>query len=199
MFSPRKERSSTTYSKSGKTRALSGVYACKLWITGSRVRGDNALFWLNNKGFFTCLVEPICIKLYMAPKYMWTGLSPRLRSFAHSLYVHTPGYDIGKLEILSIFLFLETWQHIAFAGKKVTPSMRGRFYWYRYLSASSYHGLLTGTFFERNIHDLDSAYHWPRLKHAVLMVNNDMFLLSLWFLGVIRFYFGHGTESESNQ
>ena len=74
-------------------------------------------------------------------------------------------------------------------AKKVTPSMKSIISLIQVLAASTFFcGLLTGTFFGANIYDLN----WPivqRLKHAVLMDNNDMFQLSL-ILGAIQILFG---------
>ena len=87
-----------------------------------------------------------------------------------------------------LFLFLGATAYRLLA-KKVTPSMKSILSLIQVLAVSTFFcGLLTGTFFGANIYDLD----WPivqRLKHAVLMDNNDMFQLSL-ILGAIQILFG---------
>jgi len=76
----------------------------------------------------------------------------------------------------------------------VTPSTKSILSLIQVLAVSTFFcGLLTGTFFGANIYDLD----WPivqRLKHAVLMDNNDMFQLSL-ILGAVQYFVRHGAES----
>ena len=143
--------------------------------------GDNVPIRLNNKGFFAWF-EPIC-KLYMLPKYneldLTTFFAPFFMVF-FGLCLGDSGYGL--------FLFLGATAYRLLA-KKVTPSMKSIISLIQVLSASTFFcGLLTGTFFGANIYDLD----WPivqRLKHAVLMDNNDMFRLSL-ILGVIQILFG---------
>ena len=143
--------------------------------------GDNVPIRLNNKGFFAWF-EPIC-KLYMLPKYNELDLTPFFAPFFmvfFGLCLLDSGYGL--------FLFLGATAYRLLA-KKVTPSMKSIISLIQVLSASTFFcGLLTGTFFGANIYDLD----WPivqRLKHAVLMDNNDMFRLSL-ILGVIQILFG---------
>ena len=143
--------------------------------------GDNVPIRLNNKGFFAWF-EPIC-KLYMLPKYNELDLTPFFAPFFmvfFGLCLGDSGYG------LFLFLGATTYRLLA---KKVTPSMKSIISLIQVLSASTFFcGLLTGTFFGANIYDLD----WPivqRLKHAVLMDNNDMFRLSL-ILGVIQILFG---------
>ena len=143
--------------------------------------GDNVPIRLNNKGFFAWF-EPIC-KLYMLPKYNELDLTPFFAPFFmvfFGLCLRDSGYGL--------FLFLGATAYRLLA-KKVTPSMKSIISLIQVLSASTFFcGLLTGTFFGANIYDLD----WPivqRLKHAVLMDNNDMFRLSL-ILGVIQILFG---------
>ena len=143
--------------------------------------GDNVPIRLNNKGFFAWF-EPIC-KLYMLPKYNELDLTPFFAPFFmvfFGLCLGDSGYG------LLLFLGATAYRLLA---KKVTPSMKSIISLIQVLSASTFFcGLLTGTFFGANIYDLD----WPivqRLKHAVLMDNNDMFRLSL-ILGVIQILFG---------
>ena len=143
--------------------------------------GDNVPIRLNNKGFFAWF-EPIC-KLYMLPKYNELDLTPFFAPFFmvfFGLCLGDSGYG------LVLFLGATAYRLLA---KKVTPSMKSIISLIQVLSASTFFcGLLTGTFFGANIYDLD----WPivqRLKHAVLMDNNDMFRLSL-ILGVIQILFG---------
>ena len=136
---------------------------------------------LNNKGFFAWF-EPIC-KLYMLPKYNELDLTPFFAPFFMVFF----GLCLGDSGY-GLFLFLGATAYRLLA-KKVTPSMKSIISLIQVLSASTFFcGLLTGTFFGANIYDLD----WPivqRLKHAVLMDNNDMFRLSL-ILGVIQILFG---------
>ena len=143
--------------------------------------GDNVPIRLNNKGFFAWF-EPIC-KLYMLPKYNELDLTPFFAPFFMVFF----GLCLGDSGY-GLFLFLGATAYRLLA-KKVTPSMKSIISLIQVLSASTYFcGLLTGTFFGANIYDLD----WPivqRLKHAVLMDNNDMFRLSL-ILGVIQILFG---------
>ena len=143
--------------------------------------GDNVPIRLNNKGFFAWF-EPIC-KLYMLPKYNELDLTPFFAPFFMVFFRLCLG-DSGY----GLFLFLGATAYRLLA-KKVTPSMKSIISLIQVLSASTFFcGLLTGTFFGANIYDLD----WPivqRLKHAVLMDNNDMFRLSL-ILGVIQILFG---------
>ena len=143
--------------------------------------GDNVPIRLNNKGFFAW-VEPIC-KLYMLPKYNELDLTPFFAPFFMVFF----GLCLGDSGY-GLFLFLGATAYRLLA-KKVTPSMKSIISLIQVLSASTFFcGLLTGTFFGANIYDLD----WPivqRLKHAVLMDNNDMFRLSL-ILGVIQILFG---------
>ena len=143
--------------------------------------GDNVPIRLNNKGFFAWF-EPIC-KLYMLPKYNELDLTPFFAPFFMVFF----GLCLGDSGY-GLFLFLGATAYRLLA-KKVTPSMMSIISLIQVLSASTFFcGLLTGTFFGANIYDLD----WPivqRLKHAVLMDNNDMFRLSL-ILGVIQILFG---------
>ena len=143
--------------------------------------GDNVPIRLNNKGFFAWF-EPIC-KLYMLPKYNELDLT----SFFAPFFMVFFGLCLGDSGY-GLFLFLGATAYRLLA-KKVTPSMKSIISLIQVLSASTFFcGLLTGTFFGANIYDLD----WPivqRLKHAVLMDNNDMFRLSL-ILGVIQILFG---------
>ena len=143
--------------------------------------GDNVPIRLNNKGFFAWF-EPIC-KLYMLPKYNELDLTPFFAPF----FIVFFGLCLGDSGY-GLFLFLGATAYRLLA-KKVTPSMKSIISLIQVLSASTFFcGLLTGTFFGANIYDLD----WPivqRLKHAVLMDNNDMFRLSL-ILGVIQILFG---------
>jgi len=143
--------------------------------------GDNVPIRLNNKGFFAWF-EPIC-KLYMLPKYNELDLTPFFAPFFMVFF----GLCLGDSGY-GLFLFLGATAYRLLA-KKVTPSMKSIISLIQVLSASTFFcGLLTGTFFGANIYDLD----WPivqRLKHAVLMDNNDMFQLSL-ILGVIQIMFG---------
>ena len=143
--------------------------------------GDNVPIRLNNKGFFAWF-EPIC-KLYMLPKYNELDLTPFFAPFFMVFF----GLCLGDSGY-GLFLFLGATAYRLLA-KKVTPSMKSIISLIQVLSASTFFcGLLTGSFFGANIYDLD----WPivqRLKHAVLMDNNDMFRLSL-ILGVIQILFG---------
>ena len=143
--------------------------------------GDNVPIRLNNKGFFAWF-EPIC-KLYMLPKYNELDSTPFFAPFFMVFF----GLCLGDSGY-GLFLFLGATAYRLLA-KKVTPSMKSIISLIQVLSASTFFcGLLTGTFFGANIYDLD----WPivqRLKHAVLMDNNDMFRLSL-ILGVIQILFG---------
>ena len=143
--------------------------------------GDNVPIRLNNKGFFAWF-EPIC-KLYTLPKYNELDLTPFFAPFFMVFF----GLCLGDSGY-GLFLFLGATAYRLLA-KKVTPSMKSIISLIQVLSASTFFcGLLTGTFFGANIYDLD----WPivqRLKHAVLMDNNDMFRLSL-ILGVIQILFG---------
>ena len=143
--------------------------------------GDNVPIRLNNKGFFAWF-EPIC-KLYMLPKYNELDLTPFFAPFFMVFF----GLCLGDSGY-GLFLFLGATAYRLLA-KKVTLSMKSIISLIQVLSASTFFcGLLTGTFFGANIYDLD----WPivqRLKHAVLMDNNDMFRLSL-ILGVIQILFG---------
>ena len=143
--------------------------------------GDNVPIRLNNKGFFAWF-QPIC-KLYMLPKYNELDLTPFFAPFFMVFF----GLCLGDSGY-GLFLFLGATAYRLLA-KKVTPSMKSIISLIQVLSASTFFcGLLTGTFFGANIYDLD----WPivqRLKHAVLMDNNDMFRLSL-ILGVIQILFG---------
>ena len=143
--------------------------------------GDNVPIRLNNKGFFAWF-EPIC-KLYMLPKYNELDLTPFFAPFFMVFF----GLCLGDSGY-GLFLFLGATAYRLLA-KNVTPSMKSIISLIQVLSASTFFcGLLTGTFFGANIYDLD----WPivqRLKHAVLMDNNDMFRLSL-ILGVIQILFG---------
>ena len=143
--------------------------------------GDNVPIRLNNQGFFAWF-EPIC-KLYMLPKYNELDLTPFFAPFFMVFF----GLCLGDSGY-GLFLFLGATAYRLLA-KKVTPSMKSIISLIQVLSASTFFcGLLTGTFFGANIYDLD----WPivqRLKHAVLMDNNDMFRLSL-ILGVIQILFG---------
>ena len=143
--------------------------------------GDNVPIRLNNKGFFAWF-EPIC-KLYMLPKYNELDLTPFFAPFFMIFF----GLCLGDSGY-GLFLFLGATAYRLLA-KKVTPSMKSILSLIQVLAVSTFFcGLLTGTFFGANIYDLD----WPivqRLKHAVLMDNNDMFRLSL-ILGVIQILFG---------
>ena len=143
--------------------------------------GDNVPIRLNNKGFFAWF-EPIC-KLYMLPKYNELDLTPFFAPFFmvfFGLCLGASGYGL--------FLFLGATAY-RWMAKKGTPSMKSILSLIQVLAVSTFFcGLLTGTFFGANIYDLD----WPivqRLKHAVLMDNNDMFQLSL-ILGAIQILFG---------
>ena len=143
--------------------------------------GDNVPIRLNNKGFFAWF-EPIC-KLYMLPKYNELDLTPFFAPFFMVFF----GLCLGDSGY-GLFLFLGATAYRLMA-KKVTPSMKSILSLIQVLAVSTFFcGLLTGTFFGANIYDLD----WPivqRLKHAVLMDNNDMFQLSL-ILGAIQILFG---------
>ena len=142
---------------------------------------DDVPILLENKGFFR-LFEPI-MRLYMLPKYNELDLTPFFAPFFMVFF----GLCLGDSGY-GLFLFLGATAYRLLA-KKVTPSMKSIISLIQVLSASTFFcGLLTGTFFGANIYDLD----WPivqRLKHAVLMDNNDMFRLSL-ILGVIQILFG---------
>ena len=142
---------------------------------------DNVPILLNNKGFFR-LFEPI-MKLYMLPKYNELDLTPFFAPFFMVFF----GLCLGDSGY-GVFLFLGATAYRLMA-KKVTPSMKSIISLIQVLAASTFFcGLLTGTFFGANIYDLN----WPivqRLKHAVLMDNNDMFQLSL-ILGAIQILFG---------
>ena len=143
--------------------------------------GDNVPIRLNNKGFFAWF-EPIC-KLYMLPKYNELDLTPFFAPFFMVFF----GLCLGDSGY-GLFLFLGATAYRLLA-KKVTPSMKSIISLIQVLSASTFFcGLLTGTFFGANIYDLDWSIV-QRLKHAVLMDNNDMFRLSL-ILGVIQILFG---------
>ena len=143
--------------------------------------GDNVPIRLNNKGFFAWF-EPIC-KLYMLPKYNELDLTPFFAPFFMIFF----GLCLGDSGY-GLFPFLGATAYRLLA-KKVTPSMKSILSLIQVLAVSTFFcGLLTGTFFGANIYDLD----WPivqRLKHAVLMDNNDMFQLSL-ILGAIQILFG---------
>ena len=143
--------------------------------------GDDVPIRLNNKGFFAWF-EPIC-KLYMLPKYNELDLTPFFAPFFMIFF----GLCLGDSGY-GLFLFLGATAYRLLA-KKVTPSAKSIISLIQVLAVSTFFcGLLTGTFFGANIYDLD----WPivqRLKHAVLMDNNDMFQLSL-ILGVIQILFG---------
>jgi len=143
--------------------------------------GDNVPIRLNNKGFFAWF-EPIC-KLYMLPKYNELDLTPFFAPFFMVFF----GLCLGDSGY-GLFLFFGATAYRLMA-KKVTPSMKSILSLIQVLAVSTFFcGLLTGTFFGANIYDLD----WPivqRLKHAVLMDNNDMFQLSL-ILGAIQILFG---------
>lgn len=145
------------------------------------VPGDNVPIQLNNKGFFAWF-EPIC-KLYMLPKYNELDLTPFFAPFFMIFF----GLCLGDSGY-GLFLFLGATAYRLIA-KKVTASMKSILSLIQVLAASTFFcGLLTGTFFGANIYDLD----WPvvqRLKHAVLMDNNDMFRLSL-ILGAVQILFG---------
>ena len=145
------------------------------------VPGDNVPIRLNNKGFFAWF-EPIC-KLYMLPKYNELDLTPFFAPFFMIFF----GLCLGDSGY-GLFLFLGATAYRLIA-KKLTPSTKSILSLIQVLAVSTFFcGLLTGTFFGANIYDLD----WPivqRLKHAVLMDNNDMFRLSL-ILGVIQILFG---------
>ena len=143
--------------------------------------GDNVPIRLNNKGFFAWF-EPIC-KLYMLPKYNELDLTPFFAPFFMVFF----GLCLGDSGY-GLFLFLGATAYRLMA-KKVTPSMKSIISLIQVLAVSTFFcGLLTGTFFGANIYNLD----WPivqRLKHAVMMDNNDMFQLSL-ILGAIQILFG---------
>ena len=143
--------------------------------------GDDVPIRLNNKGFFAWF-EPIC-KLYMLPKYNELDLTPFFAPFFMIFF----GLCLGDSGY-GLFLFLGATAYRLLA-KKVTPSAKSIISLIQVLAVSTFFcGLLTGTFFGANIYDLD----WPivqRLKHAVLLDNNDMFQLSL-ILGVIQILFG---------
>ena len=145
------------------------------------IPGDDVPIRLNNKGFFAWF-EPIC-KLYMLPKYNELDLTPFFAPFFMIFF----GLCLGDSGY-GLFLFLGATAYRLLA-KKVTPSAKSIISLIQVLAVSTFFcGLLTGTFFGANIYDLD----WPivqRLKHAVLMDNNDMFQLSL-ILGVIQILFG---------
>ena len=119
----------------------------------------------------------------MLPKYNELDLTPFFAPFFMVFF----GLCLGDSGY-GLFLFLGATAYRLLA-KKVTPSMKSIISLIQVLSASTFFcGLQTGTFFGANIYDLD----WPivqRLKHAVLMDNNDMFRLSL-ILGVIQILFG---------
>ena len=155
--------------------------------------GDNVPIRLNNKGFFAWF-EPIC-KLYMLPKYNELDLTPFFAPFFMIFF----GLCLGDSGY-GLFLFLGATAYRLLA-KKVTPSMKSILSLIQVLAVSTFFcGLLTGTFFGANIYDLD----WPivqRLKHAVLMDNNDMFQLSL-ILGAVQILFGmvlKAAEHEADQ
>ncbi|MBC8594142.1 V-type ATP synthase subunit I [Oscillospiraceae bacterium N12] len=142
---------------------------------------DNVPIELNNKGFFSWF-EPIC-KLYMLPKYNELDLTPFFAPFFmifFGLCLGDSGYG------LLLFVGATAYRLMA---KKLTPSTKSIISLIQVLATSTFFcGLLTGTFFGANIYDLD----WPivqRLKHAVLLDNNDMFQLSL-ILGAIQIIFG---------
>ena len=145
------------------------------------VPGDNVPIRLNNKGFFAWF-EPIC-KLYMLPKYNELDLTPFFAPFFMIFF----GLCLGDSGY-GLFLFLGATAYRLIA-KKLTPSTKSILSLIQVLAVSTFFcGLLTGTFFGANIYDLD----WPivqRLKHAVLMDNNDMFQLSL-ILGAVQILFG---------
>ena len=145
------------------------------------VSGDNVPIRLNNKGIFAWF-EPIC-KLYMLPKYNELDLTPFFAPFFMIFF----GLCLGDSGY-GLFLFLGATAYRLIA-KKLTPSTKSILSLIQVLAVSTFFcGLLTGTFFGANIYDLD----WPivqRLKHAVLMDNNDMFQLSL-ILGAIQILFG---------
>ena len=142
---------------------------------------DNVPIELNNKGFFSWF-EPIC-KLYMLPKYNELDLTPFFAPFFmifFGLCLGDSGYG------LLLFVGATAYRLMA---KKLTPSTKSIISLIQVLATSTiFCGLLTGPFFGANIYDLD----WPivqRLKHAVLLDNNDMFQLSL-ILGAIQIIFG---------
>ena len=119
----------------------------------------------------------------MLPKYNELDLTPFFAPFFMVFF----GLCLGDSGY-GVFLFLGATAYRLMA-KKVTPSMKSIISLIQVLAASTFFcGLLTGTFFGANIYDLN----WPivqRLKHAVLMDNNDMFQLSL-ILGAIQILFG---------
>ena len=147
----------------------------------SPVPGDNVPIQLNNKGFFAWF-EPIC-KLYMLPKYNELDLTPFFAPFFMLFF----GLCLGDSGY-GLFLFLGATLYRLLA-KNISATMKPILSLIQVLAASTFFcGLLTGTFFGANIYDLN----WPivqRLKHAVLMDNNDMFQLSL-ILGAIQILFG---------
>lgn len=142
---------------------------------------DNVPIELNNKGFFSWF-EPIC-KLYMLPKYNELDLTPFFAPFFMIFF----GLCLGDSGY-GLFLFIGATAYRLIA-KKLTSSTKSIISLIQVLAVSTFFcGLLTGTFFGANIYNLD----WPivqRLKHAVLLDNNDMFQLSL-ILGVIQIMFG---------
>ncbi len=148
--------------------------------------GDNVPIRLNNKGFFAWF-EPIC-KLYMLPKYNELDLTPFFAPFFMVFF----GLCLGDSGY-GLFLFLGATAYRLMA-KKVTPSMKSIISLIQVLAVSTFFcGLLTGTFFGANIYNLD----WPivqRLKHAVMMDNNDMFQLIVDF-GSYPDFIRYGTES----
>lgn len=143
--------------------------------------GDDVPIQLNNKGFFAWF-EPIC-KLYMLPKYNELDLTPFFAPFFMIFF----GLCLGDSGY-GLFLFIGATAYRLIA-KKLSPSTKSILSLIQVLAVSTFFcGLLTGTFFGANIYNLD----WPivqRLKHAVLLDNNDMFQLSL-ILGVIQILFG---------
>ena len=143
--------------------------------------GDDVPIQLNNKGFFAWF-EPIC-KLYMLPKYNELDLTPFFAPFFMIFF----GLCLGDSGY-GLFLFVGATAYRLIA-KKLSPSTKSILSLIQVLAVSTFFcGLLTGTFFGANIYNLD----WPivqRLKHAVLLDNNDMFQLSL-ILGVIQILFG---------
>ncbi|WP_321332252.1 V-type ATPase 116kDa subunit family protein [uncultured Bacteroides sp.] len=142
---------------------------------------DNVPIQLNNKGIFAWF-EPIC-KLYMLPKYNELDLTPFFAPFFmlfFGLCLGDSGYGLFLLLGVSVYRMVT---------KNIGDTMKPILSLVQLLAVSTFFcGLLTGNFFGANFYNLDWAFV-QRMKHAIVLDNNDMFRLSL-ILGAVQIMFG---------
>ena len=142
---------------------------------------DVPIKFKNNK--FASFFEPLT-ELYMLPKYNEIDLTPYFAPF----YMLFFGLSLGDIGY-GLFLLVVATLAKMFSKDKFSNYMKAVVSLVQVLGASTMvAGLLTGGFFGFQIYDWNVGFI-QRMKDAVQLDNNDMFLLSLK-LGVVQILFG---------